>query len=346
MSGERELLCELRGRAGVITLNRPQAINALDLPMLAGMLAQLRGWAADPRVDVVIVRGAGTRGFCAGGDVRAVHDARGDPLFMDRVYRVEYELDEYISRYPKPYVALMTGIIMGGGCGISVHARHRVVTETTVLAMPEVLIGLFPDVAGTLFLARCPDELGTYLGLTGTRIGGADAIALGLADWYVDSRALDALVDALSKGGDAVSAVAAFVQDPPTSELIELRGEISATFSGSSVTHMLAALEIRGEAWAVAARNAMRSASPTSLEITLRALRNAAGRDIREVLVTDFRIAQRLMLQPDYFEGVRAMVIDKDRSPRWSPASLRNVDPATVDACFAPLGAGYELTFP
>jgi enoyl-CoA hydratase/carnithine racemase len=182
MSGEPELLCEVRGRAGVITLNRPQAINALNMPMLAGMLAQLRAWAADPRLDLVIVRGAGTRGFCAGGDVRAVHEARGDALFMDRVYRVEYELDEYISRYPKPYVALMTGFTMGGGCGISVHGRHRVVTETTVLAMPEVLIGLFPDVAGTLFLSRCPGELGTYLGLTGTRIGGADAIALGLAD--------------------------------------------------------------------------------------------------------------------------------------------------------------------
>lgn len=345
MSDEAELICGLRGCAGVITLNRPGVINALNLRMLAGMLAQLRSWAEDSRVSVVVVRGIGERGFCAGGDVRAVYDARGEPLFMDRVYRVEYELDEYISRYPKPYVALMHGITMGGGCGISVHGRHRVVTETTVLAMPEVLLGLFPDVAGTVFLSRCPGTLGLYLALTGTRIDAMDAIALGLADWYVQSDCLDQLVEDLSQGADPASVIRPFLQRQTSSALMERRSMIDEIFSHASVSEILAALEQRTEAWTIEARGKMLAASPTSLEVTFRAMHRARKLSIRDCLIMDFRIAQRMMRKSDYFEGVRSLLIDKERRTRWSPASLNEIDPCSIEEYFAPLPLGYEMTF-
>jgi enoyl-CoA hydratase len=339
-----EILCEVRGRAGIVTLNRPDVLNSLNLSMLGQLRAQLLAWASDARVATVVVRGAGDRAFCAGGDVRAVFDARGDAAFMDRVYRVEYELDEYISRYPKPYVALMSGYTMGGGCGISIHGRHRVVTESTVLAMPEVAIGLFPDVGASCPLSRCPGALGLYLGLTGRRIGGADAIHLGLADRMLRNDALDALVDALVVAENAGAALAALALPTPASSLAPLQREIDACFGQPSVSAILAALRACPSEWARDAERAMRAASPTSLEITFRAIREAREKSLRDCLVTDFRVAQRLMLQSDYFEGTRALIIDKDRRPQWRPASLADVDPRAVDACFAPL-EGRELAF-
>ena len=228
-----ELRCEIDGRAGVVTLNRPEALNSLNLSMLQGLHEQLRAWAADDRVELVVVRGAGNKAFCAGGDVRAVYEARGDDAFMDRVYRVEYQLDEYISRYPKPYVALMSGYTMGGGCGISVHGAYRVVTETTLLAMPEVSIGLFPDVAGSCFLARCPGATGLYAGLTAARLSGADALYLGLADHFVRSDSLDTLVNALASSGDVETSLQSFAVDPGASAVAARRAEIDRCFDPS-----------------------------------------------------------------------------------------------------------------
>jgi enoyl-CoA hydratase len=332
-----ELLCDIRGRAGVITLNRPEALNSLNLPMLGGMLQQLRSWARDDRVKVVVVRGAGGKAFCAGGDVRAVYEARGDADFMDRVYRVEYELDEYISRYPKPYVALMTGYTMGGGCGISVHGAFRVVTETTVVAMPEVSIGLFPDVAGSCFLSRCPGATGLYAGLTGARLSGADAMYLGLADYFIPAARLDELVDTIARSGEAHAALQSLTVMPPRSEIAVRRSDIDACFSRDTVAGILSALHGLPADWARDAERAMLADSPTSLEITLRAIREGASKSLQECLVTDFRIAQRLMTEHDYFEGTRALIIDKDRRPRWNPATLAQVDPKWIDHLVSPL---------
>lgn len=340
MEGDAELLCTIQGRAGVITLNRPGVLNSLNLAMIGAMHRQLRDWSADERVKTVVVRGAGTKAFCAGGDVRAVYEARGNDAFMDRVYRTEYELDEYISRYPKPYVALMSGYTMGGGCGISIHGKHRVVTDTTVMAMPEVAIGLFPDIAASHFLARCPGATGLYLGLTGARIGGGDALYLGLADYCLKTESLDALIALLADSTDAKQALVQLAVVPQESGVESIRQEIDACFGCDSVADILAALKSSRGDWAKEAYNAMRSASPTSLAITFRAIREGGGKSLRECLVTDFRIAQRLMTQKDYFEGVRALIIDKDRKPMWQP-----VDSQAIDRCFSSLGSS-ELAFP
>ncbi len=345
MENPFELLCTIQGHAGVITLNRPEVLNVLNLTMLAAMKRQLHDWSTNEQVKAVIVRGAGTKAFCAGGDVRAVFEARGNDEFMDRVYRVEYELDEYISRYPKPYVALMSGYTMGGGCGISIHGKYRVVTETTVIAMPEVAIGLFPDIAAAHFLARCPGATGMYLGLTGARISGADALYLGLADYCLESESLDSLVAQLADSGDAERTLAQFAVPRQESRVEFLRQEIDACFSRDSVAEVLAALQSQPGDWAREAGNAMRSASPTSLEISFRVIREGRGKSLRECFSADFRVAQRLMRQKEYFEGVRALIIDKDRKPRWNPPSLAAVDSQAIDRCFSSLG-GSELTFP
>jgi len=344
MDGQAELLCEIQGHAGVITLNRPDVLNSLNLSMLAAMHRQLRDWSANEQVRVVVVRGAGTKAFCAGGDVRAVYDARGNDEFMDRVYRIEYELDEYISRYPKPYVALMSGYTMGGGCGISIHGKYRVVTDTTVIAMPEVAIGLFPDIAGSHFLSRCPGATGLFLGLTGARIGGWDALFLGLADYWVTDESYDRLIALLACACDVEQALAQLAMPPQGSRVDSLRQEIDRCFDRDTVADIVAALKTEPGDWAREAERAMLAASPTSLEITFRAIREGRCKSLRECLVTDFRVAQRLMKQGDYFEGVRALIIDKDRNPKWSPPSLAAVDRQAIDRCFAPLPSN-ELTF-
>ena len=345
MNAEPPVLGEVRHGAGILTLNRPQVLNSLNIPMFALIHARMREWADDPRVRAVIVRGAGHKAFCAGGDVRAVYDGRGDAGFMDRVYRIEYELDEYISRYPKPYVALMSGITMGGGCGISVHGRHRVVTETTVLAMPEAALGLFPDVGASHFLGRCPGATGMYLALTGKRLDGVEAIHLGLADAVVASDRLDELVDAIATDGDVRAVLRRFERPLPPSKILEHRAEIDRCFGRESVAAIIEALGGVHAPWAREAEKAIAGASPTSLAITHRNLREAAGRSLRDCLTTDFRISLRLVDQDDYFEGARAILVDKDRNPRWRPSRLADVDPRAIDACFAPLGPMRDMTF-
>ena len=339
MADQSELLGTVQGHAGIITLNRPEVLNALNLSTLAAIHSQLRDWSDNERVKLVVIRGAGTKAFCAGGDIRAVFEARGNDTFMDRVYRVEYELNDYISRYPKPYVALMSGYTMGGGCGISIHGKYRVVTNTTVISMPEVAIGLFPDIAASYFLARCPGATGMYLGLTGARISGADALYLGLADYCLKRESLDSFITLLADCGEAERALVQFAVPREESRVKSLLNEINACFGRESVADILSALKSQSGDWAREAEQAMLSGSPTSLEVSFRAIREGRGKSLRQCLITDFRIAQRLMRQNDYFEGVRALIIDKDRKPKWSP-----VDSQAIDRCFSPLGAN-ELTF-
>jgi enoyl-CoA hydratase len=338
------LLHQVAGPVGIAVINRPAVLNVIDMTLIKLLYAQLETWRVDPAITSVVVRGAGERALCAGGDVRAVYEHRGDDAFMHEVYRVEYVLDDAIARYGKPYIALMSGIVMGGGCGISVHGSHRVVTETTQLAMPECRIGLFPDIGASSFLARCPGELGLYLGLTGARIGAADALYLGLADYLVPAERLDEIIPALANGKPATAALAGLGAPSGPAPLAALRDDIDAVFGLDSVRDIIAGLESRPEAWAREAHADMLAACPLSLELTFRAIREGRTKTLRDCLLTDFRIAQRLMRGNDYFEGVRARIIDKDNRPRWTHNSVEEVSAEEVDQFFAPLGAA-ELRF-
>jgi enoyl-CoA hydratase len=338
------LIHNVVGSVGVAVLNRPSVLNVIDMSLIKTLYGCLEEWRSDPSIAAVLVRGSGERAFCAGGDVRAVYERRGDAAFMHEVYRVEYVLDDAIAGYGKPYIALMSGIVMGGGCGISVHGSHRVVTETTQLAMPECRIGLFPDIGASYFLARCPGQLGLYLGLTGARIGAADALYLGLADYFVANARLASILTGLAGGQSASTVLAALSTPCGAAPLSGLRHKIDAVFSLGSVREIIAALASLPEPWARQAHSEMLAACPLSLAITFRAIREGKAKTLRECLVTDFRIAQRLMQRNDYFEGVRARIIEKDNRPQWSHSSVEDVTAEEVEACFAPLGAN-ELQF-
>jgi enoyl-CoA hydratase/carnithine racemase len=345
---EGDILFERRGRLGFIRLNRPQALNALTLDMSRRLDRGLKDWAGNPEVSVVAVRGAGSRAFCAGGDVRALYKAGPGSPYTDTFYREEYVLNRNVFRFPKPYVALMDGIVMGGGVGISAHGSHRVVTERTVFAMPETGIGLFPDVGATWLLSRCPGESGIYLGLTGARLQAADLIALGLAEGMVPSERLDAFESSLADAGKSARVDALlhrFQADPGAPSLAPHRAAIDRCFSEPTVERILAALDAEGTGWAKAAAATLRTKSPTSLKVSLRQLR--LGRtlpDFEAAMRLEFRLVQHFMAGGDFFEGVRAVVIDKDQRPRWSPDRLEAVSEAAVDAYFAPLER--ELDFP
>lgn len=338
------LLCEVTDGIGIAVLNRPNVLNVIDLELIDALYRQLIIWERDAAVRAIVVRGAGRRAFCAGGDVRAVWARRGDDEFMDAVYRREYILDDLINRYPKPYIAFMSGIVMGGGCGISVHGRHRVVTETTVLAMPECKIGLFPDIAGSYFLARCPDHFGMYMGLTGLRVGGADAIRLGLADNYVPADRLDQLVAELRHSSNVDAALAASSVALPESSKLAPSSAISSIFGRGSLQEIIQGLKDEQAAWAKEALESISQACPFSLALTFRAIREATKKSVRDCLKTDFRIAQRIMRKGDYFEGVRALIIDKDNKPRWNPACVEDINSSEINDCFAPLEN--EMAFP
>lgn len=343
-----ELLWRQEGVIVRITLNRPHVLNALSLGML-DFLSRLMVPVGDaPDVHALIVEGAGDRAFSAGGDVRAVWEARrnGFDALKDRLYRVEYTLNWRVHRFGKPYVALMDGITMGGGCGISVHGSHRVVTERTILAMPETGLGFFPDVGASWFLPRCPGRLGYYLGLTGASVAAADAIYCGLADAYVPSVELPALVAALADGADPDTALARFAADPGPPPLAAARPVIDRCFAAATAQGILDALAHEPGTFAGETLARLRTLPPFSLAVTLKALHAGAEMGIDDCLTQDFRACLYFMGGAgDFFEGVRATFIDKDGAPKWRHASLAEVNPADVDACFASLGAK-DLTFP
>ncbi|WP_076829355.1 enoyl-CoA hydratase/isomerase family protein [Frankia sp. CcI49] len=339
-SGTSEVVRVVRGRVGRLTLNRPKAINALSHPMVDAMDAALRDWEHDDQVDAVLVDGAGERGLCAGGDIRSFHaDACSGGTGSLGFWADEYRLNHRISTYPKPYIALMDGIVMGGGVGISAHGGVRVVTEHTRLAMPEVGIGLVPDVGGTWLLARMPGESGTHAALTAGHLSGADALYAGLADHYVPSERLPALIDALTATTDAgnpAKIVEEFTVVPPPSALEANAGWIDACYGAPTVEAILARLREHGDPAAAAAATEIEGMSPTALTVTLRALRAAAGLpDLWAALVTEFRVSGASLRSHDLREGIRAQIIDKDRSPRWNPPALAEVSQEQVSAFFA-----------
>jgi enoyl-CoA hydratase len=337
-----DILVEQQGTLGRIKLNRPKAINALTLDMIHDIAAALAQFAAAPEIGTVLISGEGERGLCAGGDIRALYDhGRDGSGFGQDFFRDEYRMNAQIADYPKPYVAIMDGITMGGGVGVSAHGAIRIVTERTRIAMPETGIGFFPDVGGTWLLSRGPGELGTFIGLTGDGIGGADAILAGFADYFVPSEQIASLVEALAAlpAAVVVSQVHAMVRGfaiEATPPLGQHRAEIDASFGFESVEEIVAALEASGSAFAQKTLAVLRQKSPTSMKVTLRLLREAArAATLRECLQREFAAAHQVLASDEFYEGVRAAVVDKDRSPKWRPATLAEVTPEALEPYFA-----------
>ena len=349
-----EILLERRGGVALATLNRPKALNTLTLGMYRTLDPDLVAWGRDPAVHAVVIRGAGDKAFCAGGDVRAIWEAgqgRTTGLTAD-FFREEYCLIQRVYRFPKPYVALLDGITMGGGAGVSLHGSHRIATERFLFAMPETVIGLFPDIGATTFLNRCPGRIGRYLGLTGARLKAADALYCGLVTHNVPRARLPELTEALvglawQKGQErrqVDALLAEFTAPAGPAPLAELQPAIDRCFAPDSVEGIIAALERESGDWARAALESLAKASPTSLKITLRQLEIGAQYDVEEALQLEYRMTQHAMQRNDFFEGVRALLVDKDQKPRWSPASLAEVGEADIAFYFRSLG-DRELVF-
>lgn len=332
-----EVLFERRGRLGVVTLNRPKAVNALTAGMAAAMLEQLTAWAEADDVAAVLVRGAGERGLCAGGDIVAIYrDMQGGGDATADFWAVEYRLNLLISEYPKPYVAFMDGLVLGGGVGISAHGSVRIVTERTRTGMPETTIGFVPDVGGTLLLSRSPGETGMHAALTGAHLSGADALFLGLADHFVPSGQLGDLAAALeTEPVDA--AVARFAGEAPPSVLAAQQEWIDACYSSDDAEEILRRLRLAGGEAAEAA-DTIAAKSPTAVKVALASLRRVRGLGMAEALEQEYRVGLRFLAGPDFREGIRAQVVDKDRTPHWQPASLAEVGRGDVESYFAPLG--------
>ncbi len=336
--GTAEVLFEVKGRAGVITLNSPATLNAVSLPMVRAMHPQLKAWADDPAVAHVIIRAAGDKAFSAGGDIRALYawGRAGDETFCT-FFRDEYRLNTCIKRFPKPYVALIDGIVMGGGVGVSIHGSHRIAGDRMTFAMPETGIGLFPDVGGTWFLPRLPGETGLYLGLAGTRIRTGDAAALGLATHYVPSGKHQALFEALCTAEDVDRCLEGFAKPSGDAPLMAQRDLIDRHFSAASLDGIIANLEGDDGEWAHKALATIRTKSPTSLRITFRQLREGRRLSFEDCMRLEFRIASRIFHGHDFFEGIRAVVIDKDLLPKWKPDSLEHLSDEDVSGYFSPL---------
>ena len=350
---EGDLIVRREGSAGIIRLNRPKAINAVTLEMFRGIEKALDQFEAEPAVGLVLLEGAGDRGLCAGGDIRALYDSsRANGDLGKILWREEYILNARIARFPKPYVAFMDGIVMGGGVGLSAHGAHRVVTERTKLAMPEVGLGFFPDVGGTWLLSHSPGEIGTYFGLTGQTMNGPDAIYARFADAVVPSDQLPVLRRLLTeiRLGAASSEVRGLIDDFATDEIsgpvAAQQSEIDRWFSPDRMEDILGTLQRDGSELALSTLKALNEKSPRGMVVTLRLLRLARGASsLEECLVREYRAALEVFRSDDFREGVRAAVIDKDRSPKWSPSRVEDITPQMLAPYFAEIGAE-ELVFP
>jgi len=337
MSESDEVLARVEGGVGLLTLNRPQAINSLNLPMVTAMTAALSTWAEDPAVAAVVLSGAGERGLCAGGDVVAIyHSAKGDGADARRFWHDEYLLNAQIGGFPKPYVSLMDGIVMGGGVGVGAHANTRVVTDTTKMAMPEVGIGFIPDVGGTYLLSRAPGHLGLHAALTGAPFSGADAIALGFADHYVPHAALGDFTAMIIADG-VTAALQRHAIEAPASALAAHRDWIDECYAYDTVAEIVAALAGHADPDAKAASELIGTRSPIACSVTLESVRRAGElTTLEDVLVQEFRVSSASLRSHDLVEGIRAQLVDKDRNPQWSPATLAEVSSADVESYFAP----------
>ena len=335
MPSEPSVLVERDGRVGRIRLNRPSVLNSLDLDMIRAVRGALETWRDQPSVHAVVIEGAGDRAFCAGGDVRAVRAARlrGDDEAVESFFAEEYALNLAIAEYPKPYVALIDGVCMGGGIGVSVHGSIRVATEAALLAMPETAIGMFPDIGASFLLPRLPGHLGMFLCLTGTRVRGADAVHAGFATHYVPRAALPKLSAAIARDGVAV--VAEHAAALPPFSLAAHRDAIDRCFGVDSVEAILRQLQAEDSDWSREILATLRQMSPASVLWSFELVCRGARSTLAQALQTELALTRTVTRHPDYLEGVRAMVVDKDRKPRWSAARVEDVDPAETAAMFA-----------
>jgi enoyl-CoA hydratase len=344
-----DVVVRAHGALRRLTLNRPQALNAITLDMVATMTALMGEWADDPAVGAVMIDGAGGRALAAGGDIRAIYDAAkagGD--LPARFWTTEYRLNVLIARYPKPVVAIMDGLVMGGGVGLSAHASHRIVTERSSVAMPEVAIGYFPDVGASFVLARAPGFVGTHLALTGVRANAADAIYSGLADLHIAAARLDELPAALAGASgpfDVKARLDKFTTPPTAGNLATARPWIDRCYGADTVEEIVERLAASEADGAGAALETLRKVSPTSLKITLRNIRSALSFErVEQSFQQDFRMSLACVAEHDFIEGIRAAIVDKDRNPAWRPDTLAGVTPAIVERHFRSVGA-LELTF-
>jgi enoyl-CoA hydratase len=350
--GETDLIARREGRVGVIRLNRPKAINAVTLEMFRDIDRALDQFEADPAVGLILLEGAGERGLCAGGDIRALYDSSQVKGDLGKIlWREEYILNARIAKFAKPYVAFMDGIVMGGGVGLSAHGRHRVVTEKTKLAMPEVGLGFFPDVGGTWLLSRSPGEIGTYFGLTGQTMNGPDAIYARFADAVVPSGQLAALREKLvnlSAGvnsAEVKAVIDGFATGEASGPVAAMRPQIDRWFAHDRMQDIVAALRRDGSELAQSTLKTLNEKSPRGMVVALKLLRLArTSSSLEQCLVREYRAALEVFNSDDFREGVRAAVIDKDRNPRWSPPAIEDVTPEMIAPYFAEIGAD-ELVF-
>ena len=368
MSEEPEVLIRVEGVAGRITLNRPRALNALNAEMCAAISEALLAWRDDERVSLVLIDGTGERAFCAGGDIRVVAESgKGDGAVARRFFHVEYRMNELLQRYPKPVVAIMDGVTMGGGVGVSAPARYRIATERTLWAMPEGDIGLFPDVGGGWHLSRLPGQIGPWVALTGARLRGADCCTLGIASRLISSERLDNLIAILSsahpgEGRDPGQIIAEFAAEgsasgpadsegPPASPVLgpglrrDEREKIDRLFAFDTVEEIVEALRTDGSDWARTQADILAKKCPTTLKVALRLIREGARRtSFAEEMAVEYRLAVRMSRRHDFIDGVRAVIVDKDNAPRWDPPDLAGVTDDMLDELFAPLPPGEEWT--
>ncbi|MDP2734028.1 MAG: enoyl-CoA hydratase/isomerase family protein [Hoeflea sp.] len=332
------------GRIGQITLQRPEALNAVTHEMVLAIEAALDGWRDDDRVACVLIDAEGHKAFSAGGDLQHMYDtaSKGDFEAGRTFWRDEYRLNARIASYPKPYIAICQGFVMGGGVGVSLHGSHRVVGESSKIAMPECAVGLVPDVGGSLLLARAPGRLGEYLGVTGTRMNASDAILTGFADYFIPEAEWSGLTEALIETGDW-SAVASLARDPEDGPLLGLREQVDAHFGKETLADILASLPDND--WGAATQKSIRAASPLSAACTIELVRRArGGDDIGLALQQEYRFTSRSASEGDFIEGIRAAIIDKDRNPRWRHASVEDVSAAEVEAMLSqPPGGDIEI---
>ena len=335
------------GAVGRILLNAPQRLNALSEDMCAALGDQLAVWRADDSVRCVVIEGAGERAFCAGGDIRDLYVSHkaGEIERLKRFFRTEYRADWRTAQFPKPYIAILDGVVMGGGVGVSCHGRYRIATERSLFAMPECAIGFHPDVGASHLLPRLPGRAGRYLALTGARAGAADMLGLGIATHHIPSdrmpdflAALAAVSDWLDGADEVVESLLESFHEVPAgpAPVIDARHEIDADFDHDRVEDILAALDARGGDWAAGAAKALRALSPTALKAGLMAQIHGEGQDFATCLAYEFRLTCAFLNGAEFIEGVRAQVIDKDRAPRWSPATLAGVDDAAIAAMAEP----------
>jgi len=349
---EPDLIARREGSAGIIRLNRPKAINAVTLEMFRDIEKALDAFEQDTAVSLILLEGAGERGLCAGGDIRALYESSKVGGDLGKIlWREEYILNARIAKFPKPYVSFMDGIVMGGGVGLSAHSSHRVVTDRTRLAMPEVGLGFFPDVGGTFLLARAPGEIGTYFGLTGQTMNGPDAVHAGFADAVVPSAKLPELREALTRvdpgasAADVKTLIDGFATGETSGPVAARQAELDRWFAYDRMSDIIAALQREGSEPAQATLKTLGEKSPRGMVVTLKLLRMARhARSLQECLVREYRAALEVFRSDDFREGVRAAVIDKDRSPKWSPPAIADVSEAMIAPYFAEIGAD-ELVF-